>query len=187
MIILSSALIFMLTACGPSVEKVIEKIDQKQELTQDDYKVMTDYLSEMMEDPAFDSQNFREIAKEKYANWNKFVSYLNKSEKNGHNPLIDEFIEREVKAGKASVYTLNPIYSLISSRNEKELSDKHLNLVTDYVYAALTSSLKGDELRNAFPYAEQIMVNWGSEYGEGSDRQKKAIMDGIDRAARSGI
>ncbi len=48
--ILSLVLGIALVSCSPSPDKVIKKIESKQELTQEDYQVITDYISEMMAD-----------------------------------------------------------------------------------------------------------------------------------------
>lgn len=171
-----------MSACSSSPESVVKKFKEDKELNEKDFKVMFSYMENIMNDTEFDNFTAREI-RDKYPLYHDFqnINYHTRGEK--YNEAFDEFVSYSIQKGKNAKYTFNPLYDLVGSKIAS-ITPNQAELVTNYVFEALTSGLKGAELKEKFPYAETFMVNW-SNWGD--PVRKEAVDHAFDKVMRKKI
>lgn len=173
----------LFTCCKPSPESVKDKIEDGQELSSADKKVIFEYMDEVMdnvETNALGHEAFKRL-KEQFPYQKPFIDYLNKSKDEEIREMTANFIKKAKNNGKDKVYTYNPMYYLIMWRSSAlPVNDFECELISEYVYAAFSSGYKGEEMKDHFDSIEAVMVNWTND--DAGPKRKKAINDGLDKA-----
>lgn len=142
----------LLTACGPSYSSIDNKI-KKGEFEQindneKEQKAMLKYLSEEMDFIA-DHQDMSNhaLAKEinkKFPYSYSFLRYYGLSWlSNSAKQEWDSFLQDQISKGRDKIYGFNPIYEVLAN-HDRDITDKEIPLIADYVYQAMSSSNKSD-------------------------------------------
>ena len=171
----------LFTCCKPSPESIKEKIEDDQELSSADKKVIFEYLDEVMDNIETDALGYEAFKrlKEQFPYQKPFIDYLNKSKDEEIRKMTTNFIKKAKNNGKDKVYTYNPMYYLIMWRSTAlPVTDFECELISEFVFAAFNSGYKGKELKDHFDSIEEIMINWTNDAGP---KRKKAINDGLDK------